>query len=180
MRTYRSRSSIIWGLLTVAVGASLAVTQFVATDRADAGVGPALGLALAGAGVTVFLLPSIRIGADGLEVHNVLQVVTVPFARLEAVESLWTLELAGDDGRKVGVMASPARSRRERHRPEHTTTSGAAAAVQQGWDQWRERGGKPVSPREAKQSPAFTRQPHLAGIACVAISVTAAAVAFLF
>lgn len=180
MRTYRSRSSIIWGLLSVAVGVGLAASQFLATDRADAHVGPALGLALVGAGVAVFLLPSIRIGADTVEVHNVVQVVTVPFARLEAVEAVWTLELVGDDGRKVGVMASPARSRRERHRSEHTATPGAAAAVQQGWDEWRSRGGKAASARTAGQSAAFTRKPNPAGIACVAISLTAAVVTFLF
>lgn len=180
MRTYRPTSSIIWGLLIVAVGTGLAVSQFLASDRADAGVGPALGLAFVGAGVAVFLLPSIRIGADAVEVHNVLQVVTVPFARLESVESLWTLELVGDDGRKVGVMASPARSRRERRRPEQSALPGAGAAVQDGWDEWRARGGRPAPAHTAGQSAAFSRKPHLAGVTCVAISLAAAVVVFFF
>lgn len=180
MRTYRSTSSIVWGSLIVVVGAGLAVSQFLSSDRPDAGAGPALGLALAGAGIAVFLLPSIRIGTDVVEVHNVLQVVTVPFARLKAVEAMWTLELVGDDGRKIGVMTASTRARRGRRVSEQAPTPGAGAAVQHGWDEWRNRGGKPTPSRLAKQSAAFSRKPNLAGIICVILSFAAAVVAYFF
>lgn len=163
------------------------MAQLSTTGMADARVGLGLGVALAGSGVAGFLLPALRIGAQTVEVHNVVQIVTVPFSRLDAIEAQWTLELLTDNGRRVGVMAAPARSRSDRHRPDHAETPEAALVVQEGWDAWR-KNHAPVREDAPADATAVlgdgpqdvTRQPNLPGIACVVVAVVGAVVAFFF
>lgn len=137
MEIHRPRSSYVWGWLIVALGGAVLLAQLVSTGTADARLGLGLGIALAASGVAAFLWPSLRVGADAVEVHNTLQVVTVPYARLEGISAQWTLELLTSEGRRVGVTAAPARSRRDRHRPDAASTPAAGNVVQAGWDAWR-------------------------------------------
>src|SRR5690554_628689 len=137
MKIYRPTSSYVWGWLLVALGGAVLLAQLLSTGTADARVGFGLGAALAGSGVAAFLLPSLRVGEHAAEVHNTLQIVTVPYARLEAISAQWTLELFTSEGRRVGVTAAPVRSRRDRMRPDKAGLPEAGAVVQAGWDAWR-------------------------------------------
>ena len=159
MQTYRARSSLIWGWIAVGTGAAVAVWHVATAGFAYAHGGLGLGAAMAALGAAAFLRPHVAVAEDRIEIHNVTQVATVPFSRLEALDTRWTLEARGDDGRKVGAFAAPAPGASQSRRIEKQvaresstglppligrpgdaagTPSGDAAALVRGpWEQWR-------------------------------------------
>lgn len=176
MQTYRSRSSQIWGWIAVGLGAAMALASVAVPDVARASVGVGLGVALAASGVAIYLRPSIGIGADAVELRNVMTTVTVPFARLDSIETRWTLELVGDDGKRVGSMGAPTKSSRQRHAEKAKgEVPETVEVVKAAWDAWRRAGGTAAP----AQGPAFTRRADPAGIAWVA-AATAGAIVGLF
>ncbi len=190
MRIYRARSSSIWGWLAIAVGAAVAIVHVSSAGISGAQAGLGLGVAAIATGVSAFLRPSVAVADDRAEIHNVMTTTTVPFARLERIETRWTLELVGDDGRKVGSFAAPAPGAAQSHRLRReadrrgdaaaahgspgelagTPSGDAAALVRDAWDAWRS--SNPEAQREGASS---TRRPDPIGIALVIVAVAAAA-----
>ena len=172
MQTYRSRSSQIWGWIAVGLGAAMALASVAVPDLARPSVGLGLGVALAASGVAIYLRPSIGIGADAIELRNVTTTVTVPFERLDSIETRWSLELVGDDGKRAGSMGAPTRTSRQRHAEKSKGEVPETVEVVKGaWDAWRREGGTP-SPGDG---PAFTKRPDPIGILWVAVAAAGAA-----
>ena len=159
MQIYRARVSLVWGWLAVGVGAAVGVGHIASAGLAHAHGGLGLGAAMAALGAAAFLRPHVAVTEHGVEMHNITQVAAVPFSRLEALDTRWTLEARGDDGQKAGAFAAPApgasQSRRiERHvareqadglppligragDAEGTPSGDAAAMVRNAWEAWR-------------------------------------------
>ena len=176
MQTYRSRSSQLWGWISLALGLLMAAVSAFAPGLSRSSVGIGLGIALAASGVAIYLRPSIGIGEEAVELRNVVQTVTIPYARLKRIEAQWTLELVGDDGKKAGAMGAPTRSTRDRRREKSEgITPPAVDAVRQAWDAWRRSGGTAAS----TEGPAFTRRADPVGIACVLVAVAGAVLGLL-
>lgn len=196
MRTYRARSSAIWGWTAIGVGILIAVVHAASVGVANAQGGLGLGLAAAATGLAAFLRPHVAAGEDAVEVHNVLTVTTTPYARLDRLETRWTLELVGDDGRKAGSFAAPApgaaqahRIRKDAHRigdqeaaygspGDHpgTPSGDAAAMVRERWDAWKAtHPDAPAGSRAAGAGASSTRRLDPVGAALVAIAVVAGA-----
>lgn len=108
MHTYRPRSARITAALIVAVAAAVAAARILGDGLREAA--PTVGLAalLAIAGVVGYWRPSIGVGPDSLEVHNVLRRAAIPLARVIHVDTKWALELYLDDGSKVSAFVAPA------------------------------------------------------------------------
>lgn len=198
MQTYRARSSKVWGWTAVGAGALVAVWHVLSAGLANAQGGLGVGAGMAALGYVAFLRPHVAVAEDRVEMHNVTQVVTVPFARLEALETRWSLEARGDDGRKAGAFAAPAPGAAQSRRIEKqvaresgsdvpavagragdatgTRSGDAAAMVRQAWERWRAAhpGGG-----DAAEGPSTTRRIDPVGLG-VSILGLAAAVWGLF
>ncbi|GIG53576.1 hypothetical protein [Demequina activiva] len=173
MQTYRSRSSQIWGWIAIGLGAAIALASLTVADLARPSVGLGLGVALAASGVAIYLRPSIGIGADAVELRNVVTTVTVPFTRLDSIETRWSLELVGDDGKRAGAMGAPTKTSRQRHAEKSAGEVPETVEVVKGaWDAWRRGGGT----SSAVDGPSFTTRPDPVGIAWVIVAVAGAVV----
>ncbi len=108
MHTYRPRSARITAALIVAVAATVAAARVMGDGLR--GAAPTVGLAalVAIAGVVGYWRPSIRVGPDSIDVHNVLRRATIPLSRVVHVDTKWALELYLDDGSKVSAFVAPA------------------------------------------------------------------------
>ncbi|MDN4477666.1 hypothetical protein QQX10_07360 [Demequina sp. SYSU T00039] len=159
MQTYRARSSQIWGWTAVGTGAVIAVWHVIAAGLGNAQGGLGVGAGMIALGLAAFLRPHVAVTDDRVEIHNITQVATVPFSRLEGLDTRWSLEVRGDDGRKAGAFAAPApgaaQSRRIEKQVARESESGvpplagragdatgtpsgdASAMIRARWDAWR-------------------------------------------
>lgn len=188
MRTYRARSSYVWGWLAVATGIGIAATAGVGSVNAAVG----LGAAIAAAGIAAFLRPRVAIADDHVEVRNIVTTDSMPFARLARVETRWSLELVGDDDRTVGAFAAPApgalqsvRLRRDAATTGDSATAAggagelpgtpsgdSAAMVREAWEAWR--GAHPDAAADATGA-SSRRTVDPLGAALVALAVAGVA-----
>ncbi|WP_156160805.1 hypothetical protein [Demequina maris] len=195
MQIYRARSSVLWGWVAIAIGVVVAVVHMANVGFAHAHGGLGLGAALALFGWAAFLRPHVAAGEDRVELHNVTQVATVPFARLSDLGTRWSLEAVGDDGRTVGAFAAPAPGAAASKRHERAAEAGsidkaeyaragdvpgtpsgdAAALVHDAWDAWRAAGGE-----AGGEGPSITRTPDWIGVAAVAAGTILAIWGLLF
>jgi hypothetical protein len=108
VHTYRPRSARITAALIVAIAAAVAAARIAGDGLHEAG--PTVGLAalVAIAGVVGYWRPSIAVGPDSIDVHNVVRHAAIPFARIIHVDTKWALELYLDDGSKVSAFVAPA------------------------------------------------------------------------
>lgn len=159
MESYRAHSSVVWGWIAVGIGATIALVHVATVGLTFAHGGLGLGTALIALGFATFIRPHVAVTADSIIIHNVTQTLTMPLSRLAALETRWTLEAIGDDGKRAGAFAAPApgasQSRRividarraaaaglnptlERASDAEGTASGdAAAMVRRAWEAWR-------------------------------------------
>ncbi len=167
MHIYRPRSARITAVAIVAF-AALVATARVLGDGAR-GAAPALGLCalLAIAGVVAYWRPAVGIGADKIEVRNVLRTATVPLERVVHVDTKWALAIFLDDGSMITAFAAPApgaiaartmRAEDARGLPADTYLAGtvrpgdrrgtpsgdAAALVRTAWEAFRKRATAPT------------------------------------
>ncbi len=113
MKSYRARSSQIWGWLSVGLGLILAVSGLLSSELTGARIGLGLGACVAMIGIATYFRPAVEISADSVVFRNMVHTATAPFARIEEISMRWSLEIRGDDGVKAGAFAAPA-SRRGR------------------------------------------------------------------
>ncbi|WP_062461570.1 hypothetical protein [Demequina soli] len=185
MHTYRARSSTVWGWIAIGIGALVAVLHILSVGITHAHGGIGLGGAVALFGWAAFLRPHVAAGEDAVEIHNVTQTASVAYARLESLDTRWSLEAVGDDGTKVGAFAAPApgaRAARRPARPEEaesaaagvamvgragdrigTPSGDAAAMVRARLDAWRA-AHPDAAPAAGDASPAVVRRPDWIGI----------------
>ncbi len=105
--TPRTRSSQVWGWLAVGIGTAIAVIQLSGGDGRTANVALGLALCVAALGVAAFLRPSLVVTDAEIVVHNIMTTSAIALGRLDQIGTRWSLELIGDDGRKVRVFAAP-------------------------------------------------------------------------
>ena len=178
MDMHRLRSSTIWGWIAVGLGVVVAIAQLATSGLADAHVGLGLGLASAGLGWAVFLRPAVGISPDEVVFRNVIQRATIAVSRIASVELKWSLEVVGDDGRRMGSFAAPvssaARRARTRGAPgDETGTEDLAGEIAALVDQ------RAAAAAAAGAGPSVIKQPEWAGIGIVVASAVAALVALL-
>lgn len=113
MHSYRARSSLVWGWISVGLGLAMAVLDLVGSGLAGAKVGLGLGACVAMMGAAAYLRPAVVLTPDRVVFRNILHSASAPFSRIEEVSMRWSLEMRGDDGMKAGAFAVPA-SRRSR------------------------------------------------------------------
>ena len=199
MQIYRARSSLVWGWLAVGVGTTVAVWHVASAGVSDAHGGLGLGAAMAALGAAAFLRPHVAVSHDRVELHNMTQVATVPFARLETLDTRWTLEARGDDGRKAGAFAAPAPGASQSRRIEKqvareredglpplvgrpgdaagTASGDAAALVRSAWDAWR--AAHPVG-ADPTPGPSVVRRLDPVGLGLVTVGLFTAAWGLFF
>ncbi|WP_159450188.1 PH domain-containing protein [Demequina sp. NBRC 110056] len=180
MVVHRLRSSLIWGWIAVGFGAAVAIVQLASSGFADAHVGLGLGLAAAGLGWAAFLRPSVVVSPDEIELRNVVQIASMPVDRIAGVELKWSLELVGDDGKRIGSFAAPVSgaSRRLRARGQEgdeRSTEHIAAEIGAIVEDSRSAGSADAAP----SGPSAVKRADWAGIGIVVASVAAAAIALL-
>lgn len=186
MHTYRARSSLIWGGVSVGLGLILAVSDLIASGVTGAKVGLGLGACVAMIGAATYLRPAVEVTPDGVVFRNVVHTATAPFARIQEISMHWSLEIQGDDGMKSGAFSVPAsrRSRTgvfsnesvdlargdEREGRQDSTGSQVHAA----WHTWKDaHGGVPD-----RTSASITRRLDVVGLALVLGSIAAVVFAF--
>lgn len=176
---YRAGSAPIWGGVGVTAGVLLGVLSIAADGLAQSWPPLAWGLAVALVSAALFFRPVIVVNEHAVVVHNVLQIVTVPFARLKDLETRWGLELVVDDGSKVGAFAAPDPNRRDRKKPPSEQASASLVAMIRGAEeQWLE--GPHRSADESKwadRAPTERRWDPV-GVGLVVAAFAAAAVGF--
>ncbi|HZJ39537.1 MAG TPA: PH domain-containing protein [Demequina sp.] len=186
MHTYRARSSLIWGWVSVGLGLILAVSDLIASGVTGAKVGLGLGACVAMIGAATYLRPAVEVTPDGIVFRNLVHTATAPFARIQEISMRWSLEMLGDDGIKAGAFSVPA-SRRgrtgvfsnesvdlaqgdEREGRQDSTGSQVYAA----WHTWKDaHGGVPD-----RTSASITRRLDVVGLALVLGSIAAVVFAF--
>ena len=195
MHTYRPRSARITAALIVAVAAAVAAARIMGDGLREAA--PTVGLAtlVAIAGVVGYWRPSIGIGPDSLDVHNVLRRAAIPLARVVHVDTKWALELYLDDGSKISAFVAPApgafaartmRAEDARGLPRDTYLAGtvrpgdrrgtpsgdAAALVRKSLEDYRRRDPEETSDR-------VTRTVDVGAVLALAVGLAAAIAGFV-
>lgn len=185
MQTFRARSSVVWGWIAVGAGAALALLHLatVGFSRGTGGFG--LGVAAIAVGTAAFLRPRVETHGDAVVLRNTTHAVSIPFARLGAIETRWSLTLVDDAGRRWGAFAAPAPGAaasmrrpageddaslggRPSDRPG-TASGDAAAMVHDAWEAWR--AGHPDGESDA----AVERTPDLVGVALAVLAIAGGA-----
>ncbi|WP_296665006.1 hypothetical protein [Demequina sp.] len=196
MQIYRPRSSYVWGYIAIGVGAIVALLPLLGGGFDQARGTFAVGAAVAAFGTASFLRPHVAVTDERVEMHNILTTATVPFARLSALDTRWTLEAIGDDGRKAGAFAAPAPGAAQSHRIQKdiaktgtdvsveggaaplrpgdrvgTPSGDAAAMVRDRWRAWQQ--AHPDGPTGGEES-SVTRGLDPIGIALILLGTAAA------
>ncbi len=186
MQTYRARSSLIWGWVSVGLGLILAFSDLIASGAAGAKVGLGLGACVAMIGAATYLRPAVDVTTDGVVFRNIVHTATAPFARIQEVSMRWSLEIHGDDGMKAGAFSVPAsrhgrtgvfsnetaeRAQRDEREGRQDSTGTQVYAAWQTWT--NAHGGAPD-----RTSASITRALDPVGLALVLGSIAAVVFAF--
>ncbi|MBC7298073.1 MAG: hypothetical protein H5T82_04190 [Demequina sp.] len=186
MQSYRARSSLVWGWLSVGLGLIMGIADVIASGVAGAQVGLGLGAAVAMIGTAAYLRPAVEVTPDSVVFRNMVHTATAPFARIQEISMRWSLEVRGDDGRKAGAFAAPA-SRRGRtgvfsnesldlaqgdEREGNPDSTGSH--VFEAWQAWTAAHGTETDSATAS----ITRQLDVIGLALVLGSIAAVVFAF--
>ena len=186
MQSYRARSSVIWGWISVGLGLILAVSDLVASGVTGAKVGLGLGACVAMIGTAAYLRPAVEVTPDSVVFRNMVHTASAPFARIQEISMRWSLEMRGDDGMKAGAFAAPASRRGRTGVFSNETVERAHADEREGnpdstgsqvyaaWQTWTDaHGGAPD-----RSTASITRRLDVVGLALVLGSIAAVAVAF--
>ncbi|WP_152647947.1 hypothetical protein [Demequina sediminicola] len=169
MRSYRSPSAPMWGWIGIAAGVLIAVLGTLVEGFPVAFVPITLGAAIALIAVACFLRPKVEVDDHSVIVHNITQVVEVPFARLADVETQWGLELVTDDGKKVGAFAAPDPNRRDRRKAPHEHKSADLVAMVRGGESaWLEGPHRAQDEQAWADAPSRVRHWDFVGVALLA------------
>ncbi|WP_062076742.1 hypothetical protein [Demequina globuliformis] len=137
--SYRTRTAPIWGWLGIAGGVLIAGLGATAGGTGSVAVPVLIGGAVAMLAVALFMRPIVIVNEHAIVVHNITQVVTVPFARLKDLHTRWGLELVMDDASKVGAFAAPDPHRRDRRKaPSEQMAADLVAMIRGAEEQWLE------------------------------------------
>lgn len=155
--TYRTLPARITGWVILLAVAGMAVVMGVVESQiGNNPLTPSAFLGVVAAIVWVVLLrPCARVGPDDVHLANLVTDVTLPFARLSAVEHQWSLELVDNAGTKHSSWAIPVkrelRPRKNVDRYAEATTRGKAnegnnaeaiaGHVSTAWQRWKLAGG---------------------------------------
>jgi len=114
-------------------------------------------------GVYAFVYaPHVRTDAAGIRLHNVLNVVDIPWGQVSGIRLRWQLEITLRDGRVMRAFGGPTLTRSRRQRRETPETDAVAPSVhdltqiQEAWEQAGERETAGTGPvRRRPDIPAF-------------------------
>lgn len=108
MQSYRARSSLVWGWISVGLGLSMVALDLVASGFSEAKIGLGLGACVAMMGTATYLRPAVELSPDAVVFRNIVHSASAAFSRIDEINMRWSLEMRGDDGRKAGAFAVPA------------------------------------------------------------------------
>jgi hypothetical protein len=186
MQSYRARSSLVWGWLTVGLGVFMVVSDSIAYGLTGAKVGLWLGACIAMIGAAAFLRPAVVVTADSVVFRNLVYITSAPMARIQDFSMQWSFEMHGDDGMKTGAFAVPA-SRGARTGVFGAELPGATRSDRteanpnsigsQVYAAWQERTNLQGGATD-RSSPSMTRRLDVVGLMLVLGSIAALALAF--
>ncbi len=179
MQSYRARSSLVWGWISVGIGLGMVILDLVASGLSEAKVGLGLGGCVAMMGAAAYLRPAVQLSPDGVIFENILHSASAQFSRIEEISMRWSLEMRGDDGKKAGAFAVPASrtgrtgvfSNEEAERAHLDEQEGKPDSVANHvYAAWRAASAHPA-PEPDHSSPSITRRVSPVGVALVLGSV---------